>query len=124
MNRRSLFVALFATLVPLTAFAAASNDSKTYKGHKIDDVYDAAREAVTANGWKIKDESKSNGLIIAKTKWSAMSLGSTVSVSLKEAKGGGVKVMASASTEMSSSGKVDKDIERFFAKLDKKLDND
>ena len=120
MNRRLIVASLFAVALPVAAFAATSSESKTYKDVKSDAVFDAARESITANGWKIKDESKSDGLLVARTKISAMSWGATVTVNVNEVKTG-VKVTATAGTEMSSGGKVDKDVERFFEKLDKKL---
>jgi hypothetical protein len=121
MTRRSLAAVLFAAFVPALALAATASDSKTYKGQTTDKVFEAARAAITANGWKLKDESKEDGLLVARTGISAMSWGATVSVNVTEAKNG-VKVVASAGTEMSSSGKVNKDVERFFEKLDKKLE--
>lgn len=124
MIRRTLLLTAFALIaVPFAANAATANDSKTYTGRSAEDVFDAAREAIVANGWKIKDESKKDGLIQARTKVSAMSWGASVNVTVNETKKG-VKVTASASTEMSTSKKTNADLERFFAKLDKKLDDE
>jgi len=121
MKRRSLVAVLFAVFAPAVALAAVASDSKTYKNIETDKVFEAAREAITSNGWRLKDESKEDGLLVARTKISAMSWGAVVSVSITDTKNG-VKVVASAGTEMSSSGKVDKDIERFFDKLERKLE--
>ena len=122
MNRRSIASVLFVCFAaPAVALAAVSSDSRTYKEVSTDLVFEAAREAITSNGWRLKDESKDDGMLVARTKISALSWGSVVSISIAEGKKG-VKVTASAGTEMSTSQKTERDIERFFDKLERKLD--
>lgn len=121
MTRRTIAAVLFAVFTPALAYAAVASDSKTYKGHETDTVFEAAREAITSNGWRLKDESKEDGLLVARTRISAMSWGAVVSVSISDDKKG-VKVTASAGTEMSTRLKVERDIERFFDKLERKLE--
>lgn len=123
MNRRSIAAALFTlALAPIAASAAVSTDSRTYKDVDTEIVFEAAREAITSNGWRLKDESKDDGMLVARTRISALSWGATVSVNITEAKKG-VKVTASAGTEMSTRQKTERDIERFFDKLERKLDS-
>ncbi len=104
----------------LPLWAGTQLESKSYQ-LTFEQAWAAAEQACANHSWKIKESSKTDGVMVVKTKVSGFTWGAVLNINISK-QGKGVKVHVTASTnQIGDKKKLKKDLGRFFGSFENEI---